>query len=115
MGCANGKSAAKNVFKVSESKFGEGKLEINSKEMIFYKKGCEKKDDMKIPFSLKHLRRYGVDLETNIFCFEAGRSCVTGEGIYAFKSHHANSLFEILKSYIEGNFLNFFFNNILRI
>lgn len=100
MGCVNTKKFAdadNNVFKVSESKFGEGKLEINSKEMIFYRKGCEK-----IAFSLKHLRRYGVDLETNIFCFEAGRSCSTGEGIYPFKSLRASAMFDILKNYIES-------------
>lgn len=89
------------MFKVSESKFGEGKLEINRLEMIFYTKTalCERNP---IPFSLKHLRRYGVDLETNVFCFEAGRSCLTGEGIYPFKSPQANEMCEILRSYIEG-------------
>lgn len=98
MGCVNAKTEEESVFfKVSESKFGEGKLEINSKEMIFYRKGCES-----ILFSLKHLRKYGVDLETNVFCFEAGRSCLTGAGIYPFKSQQANDMFETLKSYIEG-------------
>lgn len=99
MGCISAKPKEEHVFKVSESKFGSGKLEINPKEIIFYKKGCEK---TAMIFSLKHLRRYGVDLETNIFCFEAGRSCVTGEGIYPFKCCQANDMCEILKSFIEG-------------
>lgn len=103
MGCVNAKKTEEeqqHVYKVSESKFGEGKIEIKPTEIIFYGLGCEK--TAMICFSLKHLRRYGVDLQTNVFCFEAGRSCLTGEGIYAFKCSEANEMCEILKSYIAG-------------
>lgn len=43
-----------------------------------------------------------MDPETEIFSFEAGRRCTTGEGIYAFKCPQANDVFEELREHIEG-------------
>ncbi|KAL5278780.1 FRS2 family protein [Megaselia abdita] len=98
MGCINSHSQSEKVFyRVTDSRFGEGKLEINSDELIFHKRGCSP-----IVWSLKHLRRYGVDPDTEIFSFEAGRRCTTGEGIYAFKCPQANDVFEELRDHIEG-------------
>lgn len=98
MGCIHTHNPPNNVlYRVTDSKFGPGKLEINSDELIFHKKGFTP-----IVWSLKHLRRYGVDPDTEIFSFEAGRRCTTGEGIYAFKCPQANDVFEELRDHIEG-------------
>ena len=77
MGCITTKNL-ENVFKISESQFGNGRLHITSKELIFYTK--DRKHDP-IVWPLKHLRRYGVDLQANIFSIEAGRKCQTGQGM----------------------------------
>lgn len=45
------------------------------------------------------MRRYGYDAD--LFTFEAGRRCTTGEGIYAFRCRRAESLFQTLQSYIQ--------------
>lgn len=71
-----------------------GQLGITRFELTLYRKG---KDPTTWP--IKCLRRYGYDAD--LFTFEAGRRCTTGEGIYAFRCHRAESLFQTLQSYIQ--------------
>lgn len=71
-----------------------GQLGITRFELVLYRKG---KDPTTWP--IKCLRRYGYDAD--LFTFEAGRRCTTGEGIYAFRCHRAESLFQTLQSYIQ--------------
>lgn len=71
-----------------------GQLGITRFELTLYRKG---KDPTTWP--IKCLRRYGYDAD--LFTFEAGRRCTTGEGIYAFRCRRAESLFQTLQSYIQ--------------
>ena len=71
-----------------------GQLGITRLELTLYRKG---KDPTRWP--LKCLRRYGYDAD--LFTFEAGRRCTTGQGIYAFRCRRAESLFQTLQSYIQ--------------
>lgn len=71
-----------------------GQLGITRTELTLYRKG---KDPTRWP--LKCLRRYGYDAD--LFSFEAGRRCTTGEGIYAFRCRRAENLFQTLQSYIQ--------------
>lgn len=76
-----------------------GQLGITRAELTLYRKG---RDPTKWP--LKCLRRYGYDAD--LFSFEAGRRCTTGEGIYAFRCRRAESLFQTLQSYIQQSFID---------
>jgi fibroblast growth factor receptor substrate 2 len=67
-----------------------GQLEVTEVELILYQHA---KTPVRWP--LRCLRRYGYDLD--IFTFESGRRCVTGPGIYAFKCHRAEQLFNLLQ------------------
>lgn len=84
-----------NVFKVivldSRGQDGcTGQLEITFQELILNQRG---KDSLHWP--LWSLRRYGCDKD--LFSFESGRRCPTGPGIYAFRCHQAESLFNLLQ------------------
>lgn len=83
-----------------------GQLGISRTEITLYRKGLSP-----TRWPLRCLRRYGYD--TDLFSFEVGRRCVTGEGIYAFRCRRAESLFQTLQNYIqmssvtdEGNGIN---------
>lgn len=71
-----------------------GQLGITRTELTLYRKG---RDPTRWP--LKCLRRYGYDAD--LFSFEAGRRCTTGEGIYAFRCRRAESLFQTMQNYIQ--------------
>lgn len=71
-----------------------GQLGITRTELTLYRKG---RDPTRWP--LKCLRRYGYDAD--LFSFEAGRRCTTGEGIYAFRCRRAESLFQTMQSFIQ--------------
>lgn len=71
-----------------------GQLGITRFELTLYRKGKEP-----TTWPIKCLRRYGYDAD--LFTFEAGRRCTTGEGIYAFRCRRAESLFQTLQSYIQ--------------
>lgn len=71
-----------------------GQLAITRTEITLYRKGL---DPTRWP--LKCLRRYGYD--TDLFSFEVGRRCATGEGIYAFRCRRAEILFQTLQNYIQ--------------
>ena len=67
-----------------------GKIEITDTDLILYRRG-----DDPVRWPLRCLRRYGFDSE--LFSFESGRRCPTGQGIYAFKCHQAEALFNLLQ------------------
>ena len=71
-----------------------GKIEITESELILHQKG---KNPIRWP--LRSLRRYGFDAE--LFSFESGRRCPTGEGIYAFQCQRAEALFNLLQECIQ--------------
>ncbi len=79
---------------ISGNALWSGQLGITRFELTLYRKG---KDPTTWP--IQCLRRYGWDRE--LFTFEAGRRCTTGEGIYAFRCRRAESLFQTLQSYIQ--------------
>lgn len=72
-----------------------GHLELSRIELTLHRKGKEP-----TTWPLQCLRRYGFEGE--IFTFEAGRRCLTGEGIYAFRCERADSLFQQLQSYLHN-------------
>lgn len=102
MGCSSSQQAEgsiactqQNVFKVTvlDSRGQDsctGQLEITFQELILHQRG---KDSIHWP--LWSLRRYGCDKD--LFSFESGRRCPTGPGIYAFRCHQAESLFNLLQ------------------
>lgn len=71
-----------------------GKIEITSEYLLLYQ---NKKDPVSWP--IRALRRYGF--ESNIFSFEVGRRCPTGEGIFAFRCNQAEELFRLLQTNIQ--------------
>lgn len=72
-----------------------GKLEVTETDLVLHVKG-----KLPLTWPLKSLRRYGFDNE--LFSFESGRRCPTGAGIFAFRCHRAQSLFNLLQSKIQG-------------
>ncbi|CAG4971407.1 unnamed protein product [Parnassius apollo] len=103
MGCFHSKKEISdlhpNVFRViniDENKVDlcSGKLEITESDIILYREG---RDSTVWP--LHSLRRYGF--ERDIFSFESGRRCETGEGIYAFRCQRASFLFHTLQQQIQ--------------
>ncbi|KAJ1097557.1 hypothetical protein NDU88_002675 [Pleurodeles waltl] len=47
------------------------------------------------------LVRYGYNSE--VFSFICGSRCQTGEGIFAFRCHHAEEMFEVLQTFMHRN------------
>ncbi|ODN00123.1 Fibroblast growth factor receptor substrate 2 [Orchesella cincta] len=73
-----------------------GKLEVTETDLVLHVKGKPS-----LTWPLRCLRRYGYD--NDLFSFESGRRCPTGAGIFAFRCHRAQSLFNLLQSKIQGN------------
>ncbi|XP_047019689.1 myb-like protein AA [Helicoverpa zea] len=103
MGCLHSKKETSdlhpNVFRVvnideSGADLCSGQLEITESDIILYREG---RDSTIWP--LHSLRRYGF--EGDIFSFESGRRCETGEGIYAFRCRRASLLFRTLQQQIQ--------------
>lgn len=69
-------------------------MEITVTDLILHRKGREP-----TYWPLKCLRRYGYD--SDMFSFESGRRCTTGEGIYAFRCKRADLLFRTLQDYLQ--------------
>lgn len=91
--------ASSNIFRVTNIDdngiaLWNGQLGLSRTEITLYRKNLEP-----TRWPLKCLRRYGYD--TELFSFEVGRRCATGEGIYAFKCRRAEILFQTLQSYIQ--------------
>lgn len=71
-----------------------GQLNVTRSEIVLHRRNCEP-----TRWPLRSLRRYGYD--TDLFSFEVGRRCATGEGIYAFRCRRAEIIFQTLQDYIQ--------------
>ncbi|XP_069620723.1 fibroblast growth factor receptor substrate 2 [Ranitomeya imitator] len=78
------------------NELGTGVMELTENELILY---TRKRDSVKWPYLC--LRRYGYD--SNLFSFESGRRCQTGQGIFAFKCARAEELFNMLQEIMQNN------------
>ncbi|XP_044753688.1 fibroblast growth factor receptor substrate 2 isoform X2 [Coccinella septempunctata] len=105
MGCVSSKQDINdlhpNLFQVSNVNddrelVSPGQLEITETELILHQKG-----KTPLVWPLRTLRKYGLDQE--IFTFECGRRCPTGEGIYAFQCKRAEQLFNIVHQNVSRN------------
>ncbi|KAI1882175.1 hypothetical protein AGOR_G00247990 [Albula goreensis] len=75
---------------------GSGVMELTEEELILH---TRKRDAVKWPYLC--LRRYGYD--SNLFSFESGRRCQTGQGIFAFKCARAEEIFNMLQDIMHNN------------
>lgn len=73
-----------------------GKMEVNATDLVLHQRGRPP-----VRWPLRGLRRYGFDAQ--LFSFESGRRCPTGSGIYAFKCHRAEGLFNALQECIQNS------------
>lgn len=106
MGCINSKvdinDTHPNIFHVINVNdrgrpVSRGKLEVTDTELILHQKG---KNPIKWP--LRSLRKYGWDVDTDVFSIECGRRSPTGPGYYAFKCKKAEQLFNMVQQHIIG-------------
>lgn len=105
MGCVSSKADINdrhpNIFQVTNVNdqlrpISTGKLQVTETELVFYQRR-----KMPTKWPLRSLRKYGFD--TEVFSFECGRRCPTGQGIYAFQCKKAELLFNIVHQHITGN------------
>lgn len=73
-----------------------GKMEVNATDLVLHQRGRPP-----VRWPLRGLRRYGFDAQ--LFSFESGRRCPTGSGIYAFRCHRAEGLFNALQECIQNS------------
>ncbi|KAK7144988.1 hypothetical protein R3I94_011168 [Phoxinus phoxinus] len=69
-------------------------MELTQTELILH---TRKRDAIRWPYLC--LRRYGYD--SNLFSFESGRRCQTGQGIFAFKCSRAEEIFNLLQELMQ--------------
>ncbi|NXC35003.1 FRS3 factor, partial [Campylorhamphus procurvoides] len=81
------------------NELGAGVMELTQRELILH---THKRDAVRWPFLC--LRRYGYD--SNLFSFESGRRCHTGQGIFAFKCSRAEEIFNLLQDLMQCNSIN---------
>ncbi|KAG9280499.1 fibroblast growth factor receptor substrate 2-like isoform X1 [Astyanax mexicanus] len=78
------------------NELGSGVMELTGAELILH---TRKRDAVNWPYLC--LRRYGYD--SNLFSFESGRRCQTGQGIFAFKCVRAEEIFNMLQEIMHNN------------
>ncbi|XP_048203740.1 fibroblast growth factor receptor substrate 3 [Perognathus longimembris pacificus] len=78
---------------------GAGVMELTQSELVLH---MPQRDDIRWPYLC--LRRYGYD--ANLFSFESGRRCQTGQGIFAFKCSRAEEIFNLLQDLMQCNSIN---------
>ncbi|KAM9800180.1 fibroblast growth factor receptor substrate 2 [Syngnathus typhle] len=81
------------------NELGSGVMELTQTELILH---TRKRDAIRWPYLC--LRRYGYD--SNLFSFESGRRCQTGQGIFAFKCSRAEEIFNLLQELMQCNSIN---------
>ncbi|KAL0978166.1 hypothetical protein UPYG_G00166930 [Umbra pygmaea] len=81
------------------NELGSGTMELTQTELILH---TRKRDAIRWPYLC--LRRYGYD--SNLFSFESGRRCQTGQGIFAFKCSRAEEIFNVLQELMQCNSIN---------
>ncbi|XP_070601444.1 fibroblast growth factor receptor substrate 3 [Erythrolamprus reginae] len=78
------------------NELGSGIMELTQRELVLH---THKRDAVRWPYLC--LRRYGYD--SNLFSFESGRRCLTGQGIFAFKCSRAEEIFNLLQDLMQCN------------
>ncbi|XP_054631312.1 fibroblast growth factor receptor substrate 2-like isoform X1 [Dunckerocampus dactyliophorus] len=78
------------------NELGAGVMELTDTELVLH---THRRDDVKWPYLC--LRRYGYD--SNLFSFESGRRCQTGQGIFAFKCSRAEEIFNMLQEVMHSH------------
>ncbi|XP_028303869.1 fibroblast growth factor receptor substrate 2 [Gouania willdenowi] len=81
------------------NELGSGIMVLTQTELILH---TRKRDAIRWPYLC--LRRYGYD--SNLFSFESGRRCQTGQGIFAFKCSRAEEIFNLLQELMQCNSIN---------
>ncbi|KFO81301.1 Fibroblast growth factor receptor substrate 2, partial [Cuculus canorus] len=81
------------------NELGSGIMELTNVELILH---TGRRDSVRWHYLC--LRRYGCDV--NLFSFESGRMCQTGEGIFAFKCARAEEMFNRLQEILRNNNIN---------
>uniref|UniRef100_A0A8D0DGP8 Fibroblast growth factor receptor substrate 3 n=1 Tax=Salvator merianae TaxID=96440 RepID=A0A8D0DGP8_SALMN len=81
------------------NELGSGIMELTQSELVLH---THKRDAVRWPYLC--LRRYGYD--SNLFSFESGRRCLTGQGIFAFKCSRAEEIFNLLQDLMQCNSIN---------
>ncbi|XP_069489132.1 fibroblast growth factor receptor substrate 3 [Ambystoma mexicanum] len=81
------------------NELGSGVMELTQMELVLH---TRKRDAVRWPYLC--LRRYGYD--SNLFSFESGRRCQTGQGIFAFKCSRAEEIFNLLQELMQCNSIN---------
>ncbi|XP_010901212.1 fibroblast growth factor receptor substrate 2 [Esox lucius] len=78
------------------NELGSGVMELTEAELVLH---THRRDDVRWPYLC--LRRYGYD--SNLFSFESGRRCQTGQGIFAFKCARAEDIFNMLQEVMHSH------------
>ncbi|XP_020516981.3 fibroblast growth factor receptor substrate 2-like [Labrus bergylta] len=78
------------------NELGSGVMELTDAELVLH---THRRDDVRWPYLC--LRRYGYD--SNLFSFESGRRCQTGQGIFAFKCPRAEEIFNMLQEVMHSH------------
>ncbi|XP_055469403.1 fibroblast growth factor receptor substrate 3 [Psammomys obesus] len=78
---------------------GSGVMELTQSELVLH---LHQREAVRWPYLC--LRRYGYD--SNLFSFESGRRCQTGQGIFAFKCSRAEEIFNLLQDLMQCNSIN---------
>ncbi|XP_004710908.1 fibroblast growth factor receptor substrate 3 [Echinops telfairi] len=78
---------------------GSGVMELTQGELVLH---LHRREAVRWPYLC--LRRYGYD--SNLFSFESGRRCQTGQGIFAFKCSRAEEIFNLLQDLMQCNSIN---------
>lgn len=78
------------------NELGSGVMELTEAELVLH---THRRDDVRWPYLC--LRRYGYD--SNLFSFESGRRCQTGQGIFAFKCARAEEIFNLLQEVMHNH------------
>uniref|UniRef100_A0A0N5BC07 IRS-type PTB domain-containing protein n=1 Tax=Strongyloides papillosus TaxID=174720 RepID=A0A0N5BC07_STREA len=86
------------VFVKQNKKFIPGTLRIGPNEILFIRN----KDNIQV-WPLNYLRRYGYTC-ANIFFFECGRRCSSGEGLFTFQSPQSEVIFQLIQQRIQQNY-----------
>ncbi|XP_077425238.1 fibroblast growth factor receptor substrate 2-like [Vanacampus margaritifer] len=81
------------------NELGAGVMELTDGELVLH---THRRDDVRWPYLC--LRRYGYD--SNLFSFESGRRCQTGQGIFAFKCTRAEEIFNMLQEIMHSHSIN---------
>lgn len=75
---------------------GHYQLVVNQLELLLCEAGSSTDDVCLFAWSYRHIRRYGRNKD--VFTFEAGRKCASGEGTFKFVTNEANTIFQSVQA-----------------